>query len=98
MTTLNKLHTFTLRDRFSWNRQQILAEANDMALRHADMMGWERVELRDISAIPTKDGEYLCYRFEIWGVEGASNQDSAEQFQANDPAKSSPHAARQPEL
>ncbi len=72
MTELKKLDTFTIRDEFSWSRQQILSEANEMAVEHAELMGWEGVEIKDITETPTKNGSYLCYDFEIWG-RGISN-------------------------
>lgn len=99
MTTLKKLDTFIVRDQFGWSRQQILSEANDMAIRHADLMNWESVEIKDITGVPTKNGPYLCYEFEIWGI-GSSNLE--ESNHEEDSKKLSEHrpskVAKQPEL
>jgi hypothetical protein len=32
-------------------------------------MGWKSIEVKDITDIPAKDGEYFCYSFEIWESE-----------------------------
>lgn len=99
MTTLKKLDKFTVRDQFGWSRQQILSEANDMAIRHADMMNWESVEIKDITAIPTKTGPYLCYEFEIWGIGSsnlADNEGSTESQSVS--IETTSKVAKQPEL
>ncbi len=99
MTTLKRLDTFTVRDQFGWGRQQILSEANNMVIRHADMMGWESVEIKDTTGIPTKNGPYACYEFEIWGI-GSSNlennedENTSQNFTVDAPSK----VAKQPEL
>lgn len=36
-------------------------------------MGWSDVEVVDSHAKPTRQGEYVCYSFEIWGI-GESSQ------------------------
>ncbi|HMN67604.1 MAG TPA: hypothetical protein PKC28_03610 [Bdellovibrionales bacterium] len=98
MTTRLRLDTFILRDKFGWNRQQILAEANHLASQHADLMGWKSIEVNDITGIPAKDGEHLCYSFEIWGVGTPSLQGGEEQDLSSHSTLASPHAAKQPEL
>ncbi len=99
MTTLKKLDKFTVRDQFGWSRQQILSEANDLAIRHADMMSWESVEIKDITAIPTKNGPYLCYEFEIWGIGSANLQDDESSNGSQSfSVETSSKVAKQPEL
>ncbi len=98
MTTLNKLDTFILRDQFNWSRQQILAEANFMAIQHAEIMGWKSVEIKDVTAIPTNEDQYVCYKFEIWGIGTPIIQEDAETSSRNIIQQTPSHAAKQPEL
>lgn len=98
MMNLKKLSTFTLRDQFGWDREYILAEANEMAIRHSDMVGWKSVEIRDITAIPAKDGQYLCYQFEIWGL-GLSDGETDHNDSAQNVLWQAPsYAAKQSEI
>lgn len=76
MLSRQKLHTFIFRDKFQLSVQEVLAEAHEAALRHAELMGWTDVEVVDSSVSPTKQGEYICYSFDIWGI-GESTIDPA---------------------
>ena len=98
MTTINKLDTFILRDQFNWSRQQILAEANLMAIRHAEIMGWKSIEIKDITVIPTKKEQYVFYKFEIWGLGTPNIQDDTEIISQDNIPQAPSHAAKQPEL
>lgn len=73
MLSRQKLHTFIFRDKYQLSAQEVLAEAHESALRHGDLMGWSDVEVVDSHAKPTRQGEYVCYSFEIWGI-GESSQ------------------------
>ena len=98
MTILKKLDTFTLRDQFSWDRQKVLAEANRVAVRHAEMMCWAGVEVKDITETPAKDGQYICYQFEIWGIGTPNMQDGHETAPQGGLPQPPSQAAKQPEL
>lgn len=98
MTSSLHLDTFTLRDKFGWDRQQILAEASHLASRHAELMSWKNIEVKDITGIPAKDGSYLCYSFEIWGIGTPSLQGGEEQEASRHSTPAPPHAAKQPEM
>lgn len=98
MATHKKLDTFVLSDQFGWNRQEILVEANEMATQHAAMMGWTDIEVKDITSIPTDDGNAVCYKFEIWGVGIPSTQLDTEQPSKVTVDQSQGRAAKQPEL
>ncbi len=60
--------------------QEVLAEAHEAALKHGELMGWTDVEVIDSRVTPTKQGEYTCYSFDIWGV-GESAIDPAADHQ-----------------
>lgn len=96
---LHLLDTFTLRDKFGWDHHQILAEAGHLASQHAELMGWKSIEVKDITTgAPAKDGDYLCYSFEIWGVGTPSLQGGEEQEPSRYSTPTSSQAAKQPEL
>lgn len=71
MATAKKLDTFVLRDKFRLESDTIIQEAQASAVRRSEVMGWEDVSVRASDAVPTTDGEYTCYAFEIWGVAAA---------------------------
>lgn len=98
MTTSLRLDTFVLRDQFGWDRQRLLAEASHLASQHAELMGWESIEVKDITGVPAKEGPYTCYSFEIWGVGTPSAQSGEDQEPTRQPISVANHAAKQPEL
>jgi hypothetical protein len=98
MLTPLRLETFTLRDKFGWDRQQLFVEASHLASQHAELMGWKSIEVKDITDIPAKDGEYFCYSFEIWGVGTPSLSGGEGQEPSLHSTLASSQAAKQPEL
>ncbi len=69
MNEHKKLDTFNFRDKYGWAMDAILTEAHATAVRRADMMNWQDVTVRESGKASTKDGEFTCYSFEIWGIE-----------------------------
>jgi len=95
MNELKKLDTFNFRDKYGWTLEAILAEAHATAVRRADMMGWLDVTVRESGKTPTKDGEFTCYSFEIWGVENQSMPTGQETQKISEPRDAGGQAAKE---
>ena len=67
MTSRKKLDSFRLRDQFNLGESEIIKEAQVAALRRAEIVGWSDVEAVRTSTPPEKEGEYTCYRFDLYG-------------------------------
>ncbi len=47
---------------------------------------WKSIEVKDITAVPAKDGQYQCYQFEIWGFGTPSIQVDDENLEVQNSA------------
>ena len=70
MAMAKKLDTFIFRDRFELAPEAVSEEAHASAVRRSEVMGWVDISIRPSSSPVTIDGEYKCYSFDIWGIEG----------------------------
>lgn len=95
MSELKKLDTFNFRDKYGWTFEAILAEAHATAVRRSDMMDWRDVTVRESGNAPTKDGEFTCYSFEIWGIENQSTLPDQGPQKISEPHDSHGKAARE---
>ncbi len=68
MASRKKLDSFRLRDRFNLSDNEIVDEAQVAALRRAEIAGWSEVEAVKTSISPETEGEYIYYRFELYGI------------------------------
>lgn len=71
MESIKKLDTFILSDKYGLGINDILVEAHASAVRRADMMHWQEIDLRETGDAPKAEGEYTNYFFEIWGIDAS---------------------------
>lgn len=55
-------------DQYGWGIDEVMREANSIALRRADLAGWEDIEVVLISSVHMGDGAHK-HEFEIWGTD-----------------------------
>lgn len=99
MTTTKKLDSFRLRDKFNGSPEEIQAAAFDAAKRRAEFAGWEVSEVRpSADNYVTKEGEFTCYAYDIFGVEVDSQDLSSAKDSNSESNTNSGLAARESSL
>jgi len=78
MATPIKLDTFVLRDKYLLSESQIFTEAQASAARRAEQMGWSEVSVNRTTDAVLKDGEFICYTFDVVGFNSDSKLESTE--------------------
>lgn len=93
-----KLDTFILKDKFSLKPEQLSEEAEASASKRAEVMDWQVSHVRLSDQEPIRDGDFICYTFEIWGMDAGGATKAKSDRQESNPSDGEKQAAREANL
>lgn len=88
-----KLDILIIEDKLNLSMDELIKRANHAANEDAITFGWESIEVKPSATNPEKNGEYMRYSFDVFGVPRESINAPSEQQSVLDSASKPKTAA-----